>query len=214
MAPEKNNNLEVIDTTGEKILGYIGDFSNAIFAFAITLLVLDIRVPSDTTADNMGSTLLSMWPYYLAFVISFFVIGLFWTVFTRFLKEITHVNGVFNFLLLVFLLFIVIIPFSTSLLSQHLTGLTAMIYAALLACAGYAMTIIRIYSCHHHRLISEKIDSKSIRQSIRFGIFMPLWFTASVGVAYFSPIAAQICWISFTVVHLILRRWMKVKVLV
>jgi uncharacterized membrane protein len=212
MELKKSQNRELNEAGKEKILGYIGDFSNALFAFAITLLIIDISVPAETTADDMGSTLLSMWPYYLAFFISFFVIAQFWLVFIRFLKEIISYNTTFIFLMLVYLFFIVIIPFSTSLLSQHLIGLTAMIYAALLACAGYALVILRIYAYHRHRLIDEKTTPETIRQSIRGGMTMPLWFTATVAVAYFSPVAAQICWISFMVIYQIVWRLIKKKV--
>jgi uncharacterized membrane protein len=211
MAP---GHSEVTDSGSEKTLGYISEFSNGVFAFAITLLILDVRLPADTSEANLGSALVSMWPYYLAFLISFFVIGLFWSVFIRLLKEIIRTDRTFIFLLLVYLLFIVVIPFSTSLLSLHLAKLSAIVYAALMACAGYAQYIIRIYASHNHRLISKKHSPQSIRRGIQLGLIMPVWFTLSVAIAFFSPLGAQISWISFLVVYSFLLRLTKDKSLI
>jgi uncharacterized membrane protein len=60
MAPEHNSDIEVTDPGSEKTLGYISEFSNGIFAFAITLLILDVRLPADTSKADLGSALLSM----------------------------------------------------------------------------------------------------------------------------------------------------------
>jgi len=214
MSLEPVRSTQVNDPDSEKTLGYISEFSNGLFAFAITLLILDIRLPADTTEANLGSALLSMWPYYVAFVISFAVIGLFWTAFIRLFKEIIRSDRTFIWLLLVYLLFIVVIPFSTSLLSLHLTRVSAVVYAALMACAGYAQNIVRIYASHNHRLISEQHDPQSIRRSVRLGMLMPLWFTASAGLAVLSPVAAQISWVFFLVGYSILWRRVKDKTLV
>jgi uncharacterized membrane protein len=214
MAPEHNNDIEVTDSGNEKTLGYISEFSNGIFAFAITLLVLDLRLPAETSKANLGSSLLSMWPNYLAFLISFFVIGLFWSVFIRLFKEIIRTDRNFIFLLLLYLLFIVVIPFSTSLLSLHLATISAVVYAALMACAGYAQNIIRIYASRNHRLISKKHSPQSIRKGIQLGLIMPVWFTVSIAIAFFSPLGAQISWILFLIVYSFLWRFTKDKALI
>jgi uncharacterized membrane protein len=54
-------------------------FSDGVFAIAITLLVLDIKVPRDLPANtSLASALLAQWPAYLAFVTSFATIGIMW----------------------------------------------------------------------------------------------------------------------------------------
>jgi uncharacterized membrane protein len=155
-----------------------------------------------------------MWPYYLAFLISFFVIGLYWSVFIRLYKEIIRTDRTFIFLLLVYLLFIVAIPFSTSLLSLHLTKISAVVYTALMACAGYAQNIIRIYASHNHRLISTKHSRRNIKRGILLGLVMPIWFTLAIAIAFFSPLGAQISWILFLIVNMFLWRFTKDKALI
>ena len=214
MAPQHNSDIEVTDPGSEKTLGYISEFSNGIFAFAITLLILDVRLPAETSKADLGSALLSLWPNYLAFLISFFVIGLFWSAFIRLLREIIRSDRTFIFLLLMYLLFIVVIPFSTSLLSLHLAPISAVVYAALMACAGYAQNIIRVYATRNYRLISKKHSPRSIKRGIQLGLIMPVWFTVSIAIAFFSALGAQISWFLFLIVYSLLWRFTKDKVLV
>ena len=75
----KNNvNLEMSNKNNKEVLKRVIIFSDAVFAFAITLLIVDIRLPTSTVKVNLGPVLMSLWPNYLAFLISFFVINLYW----------------------------------------------------------------------------------------------------------------------------------------
>jgi uncharacterized membrane protein len=214
MTTERVHNEDATDPSNDKTIGYISDFSNGIFAFAITLLILDVRIPLDTSEADLGSALLSNWPNYLAFLISFFVIGMFWVVFTRLFKEIIRSDRNLMWLLLVYMLFIVAIPFTTSLLSLHLTLIPVVIYAALMACAGFMHNFIRIYASRNHRLISKKHSPQSIKRGILLGLTMPIWFSASIAIAFLSPLAAQLSWFLFLVVYSFLLRFVKDKALI
>ena len=78
---------------GERELERIVFFSDAVFAIAITLLVLDIRVPSipqDLAASELPQALAALWPKFLSYIISFVVIGLYcWQVHHRTFRYIT-----------------------------------------------------------------------------------------------------------------------------
>jgi uncharacterized membrane protein len=206
MAPEHDRNLEVIDPENERLQGHISAFSNAVFAFAITLLILDIRLPEGISKADLPSALVSLWPNYMAFLISFFVIGLYWSTYIRLLREISRTDRTLLWLILLFLLFIVIIPFSTYLISQYLTQLTVIIYAAIVACAGFAHTIIRVYAGHNHRLVSEKYSSRHIERNIILSLIAPICFTVSIGIAFLNSLAAQLFWILIFIMHIILGR--------
>ena len=66
-------------------------FSDAVFAIAITLLVLEIRVPPPDTA--LGGELLRLWPSYVAHVVSFLVIGAIWMNHHAMFRHITVADG-------------------------------------------------------------------------------------------------------------------------
>src|SRR5271169_6526713 len=61
----------------EKETARIEAFSDGVFAIAITLLILEIKVPGPAGGD-LALQLLKQWPSYLAFVLSFFFIGIMW----------------------------------------------------------------------------------------------------------------------------------------
>jgi uncharacterized membrane protein len=195
-----------------KIQGYISEFSNGVFAFAITLLVLDLIIPIGTTKANLGSTLVSMWPNYLAFLLSFIIIGLFWSVYIRLLRNIVRTDHRFIMLNLVYLLFIVVVPFSTSLMSLYLSELSVIIYASLMACAGYMQTVMRIYAGVNHRLISAKHSSQYVRRGIMLSLTIPIWFTVSIGIALVSTLTAQISWGVVFIVYTVLVHRFRDKV--
>jgi uncharacterized membrane protein len=114
---------------------------------------------------------------------------------------------------LLYLLFIVVIPFSTSLISLYLGRLSVMVYAGLMACAGYMLTVLRIYAERNHRLISKKHSVQSIRGGVLVGLMMPMWFTISIGVAFFSSLVAQLSWMVALVAHIALVHRLRHRVL-
>jgi len=81
-------------------------FSDGVFAIAITLLVLEIKVPPPNTA--LGAELLNLWPSYLAYVVSFLVIGAIWINHHAMFKHIVRVDGM---LLLLNVLHLMLIAF-------------------------------------------------------------------------------------------------------
>src|SRR5437867_9334610 len=88
-----------------KETGRIEAFSDGVFAIAITLLILDIKIPREISdAATLVKTLRDQWPAYLAYVISFATIGIMWINHHKLLTLITHSDHAF-LLLNTFLLF-------------------------------------------------------------------------------------------------------------
>jgi len=89
-------------------------FSDAVFAIAITLLVIDIRMPEGAAiADghDLAAALWSLLPQFLGFLVSFVVIGSFWISHHRMFRLVRTMDGTLLFLDLLFLLFVAFIPF-------------------------------------------------------------------------------------------------------
>jgi len=137
---------ESINTDHEKIIGRLLSLSDGIFAFAITLLILNIVLPLGTSREEVPQALLSLWPKYLAFLISFVVIGLYWMGHVRPFRYIRRFDKGLLWLNLLFLMFIVLIPFSTSVLSDFEETASVVLYAANMACAGFTATGLWLYS--------------------------------------------------------------------
>jgi uncharacterized membrane protein len=206
VAPEDNRELEERGRDHEKVLGRILTFSDGVFAIAILLLLIDIKLPAGTSTADLGAVLRSLWPNYLAFFISFVVIGLYWIAHVRLFREVVRYSWGLVWLNFLYLLFIVIIPFSTSVLSIHFVKLSAIIYAATIACVGYSNTIMRIYSTKGRRLISSRFGNIYIKNRILLSLIAPTGFVISIGIAFINPFAAQYFWIAMLIIHIIYQR--------
>jgi uncharacterized membrane protein len=206
MALEHDKNRAETRQDNEKVLGRIHAFSDGVFAIAILLLLIDIRLPADTTMANLGSMLIELWPKYLAFLLSFVVIGLYWSAHVRLFREIIRYDQNLIWLNLLFLLFIVSIPFSTSVISISLFKLSGIIYAINMACAGYVHTVLRVYAFRSHRLVSKKHSPSYIRRGILFSLFAPVGFTVSVGITFLNASAATAFWVLIFIVHFLFQR--------
>jgi uncharacterized membrane protein len=197
------------DKSNEKVLGRIFAFSDGVVAIAILLLLIDIKLPADISTAGLGSALRSLWPNYLAFFISFVVIGLYWTAHVRLFREIISFDWVLVWLNMLFLLFIVIIPFATTVVSMHNSRLAIILYAVTITGAGYMNTILRIYSTVNHRLINDKLSVSHIKRGVLLSLVAPIGFTLSIGIVFINISAAQIFWILIAVTHIIFQRKLK-----
>src|SRR6478672_11723927 len=99
-------------------------FSDAIFAIAITLLVIEIKVPEldrhTATDDQLAHSLGEMIPKFIGFFVSFIIIGLYWTIHHRMFGYVINYTRRMLWLNLLFLLGIVLMPFSTAFYSAYI----------------------------------------------------------------------------------------------
>jgi len=120
-------------------------FSDAVFAIAITLLIIDVRVPAlpeDATADQLLKALGSTVPAVFAYALSFATIGLYWLSHWRRYRFIARVDERVVGLNLVLLGLVAFIPFPTSVIGEHGDLVPAVIFYALAqAAAGIAGTL-------------------------------------------------------------------------
>jgi TMEM175 potassium channel family protein len=124
-------------------------FSDAVFAIAITLLALELRLPEGIVAgdDALWRAILGLWPRYLSFLVSFLVIGLFWIGHHRMFRLINRFDDALLWINLLFLMCIVVIPYPTSVLGEHPgTRPAVILYAGILATTGLLQTGIWLYA--------------------------------------------------------------------
>lgn len=191
---------ERISPDHEKILGRLLSLSDGIFAFAITLLILNIVLPYGTSRAEVPQALLALWPKYLAFLISFVVIGLYWIVHVRQFRVIRKYDTGLLWLNLLFLMFIILIPFSTSVLSDFEETASVVLYAANMACAGFTATALWLYVTRR-KLVDAKLGPAWVRRGIITNLIAPGWFALSIGLAFINPNLAVYSWLLIGVAH-------------
>ena len=97
--------------------GRLETFADGVFAIAITLLVLGIRVPGAT--EDLAQALGAQWPSFFAYAVSFLTIGIMWVQHHRLFTVIGRSNPSFAMINVVFLMFIAFVPYPTEVLAQH-----------------------------------------------------------------------------------------------
>jgi uncharacterized membrane protein len=188
----------------------IVNLSDGVFAIAITLLVLDIRVPAipeGMVATQLPTALFSLWPKYLGYVLSFAVISTLWVVHHSIFRSIREYDRGLLYLNFLFLMFVAFVPFPTSLLGEYGDHrLPVAIYAGTLALGRLLLTTIHWYSTRNDRLIDEAQDPREVRFYLIRGLAMPVIFLLSIGVSFFSVSAAIWSWVAMIVVDAVVLR--------
>ncbi|MFN8495059.1 MAG: TMEM175 family protein [Caldilineaceae bacterium] len=180
-------------------------FSDAVFAIAITLLALEIRLPElpeNVSNAAMLAALGSIWPKYLSFVISFLVIGSYWIVHHRIFRNVRHYDGRLMLLNLLLLMAVSFVPFPTALLGEHANQVSTILYAFTMAWVGCLTTAIFAYASAGGRLLEEPLAPSEFRQRLLRALIAPLVFLFSVGVAFWNPNWAQYSWLLIAILSL------------
>jgi uncharacterized membrane protein len=140
-------------------------FSDAVFAIAITLLIIEIKVPHllpEYTNLEVMHAYLELMPKFLGFFVSFFFVGLYWTVHHQLMNYLINYNPKLVWLNLLFLLSIVLFPFSTALDSEY-TGQNFitpfLIYTLNVLFAGGMIAVLWGYISNAKHQLSEGLEN-------------------------------------------------------
>ncbi len=95
--------------------------SDAVFAIAMTLLILDLKVPTELGTDTLGAALRHKGHEWISFAVTFGIASLFWVLQHRVFELLENVGGGSTVLTFVFLGFVTTLPFSTALWGHHIS---------------------------------------------------------------------------------------------
>jgi uncharacterized membrane protein len=177
----------------EKETGRVEGFSDHVFAIAMTLLVIEIKIPSQeqVAAEGLAQALAALWPSYLAFLTSFITILVIWVhhhwIFGL-ISRIDHPSLYMNGLLLLFVAFV---PFPTALIAEYSlhpdARVAANLYTGTFLAISLAFDVLWRYTSK--RLLSsnptgeKREEAAQITKQYRFG--PPLYF-ATFGLSFVS----------------------------
>jgi uncharacterized membrane protein len=188
----------------------IVNLSDGVFAIAITLLVLDIRppdIPQNMVSSQLPGVLLSLWPKYLGYVLSFVGISAFWLIHHSIFRPIRSYDRVLLYLNFLFLMVVAFLPFPTSLLGEYGDHqLPVAIYAATLAVGRLLLTALHWYSTRNDRLLDEPQDPATVRFFLKRGLTIPAIFLLSIVVSFFSVSVAICSWLVMLAVDAVVIR--------
>ena len=173
-------------------------FSDAVFAIAITLLALEIRLPETEGLLNnaeLVSQLSGMWHEYLAYIISFLVIGTFWMAHHRKYRYIKRYDDRLLFLNLLMLMVIAFIPFPSSIISKYPDRSATIFYALTMVMAGVLLAGNWWYASHNNRLVDPDMDAKQRKRQFISPLLTSAIFLLSIGIAFLDETLARVSWL-------------------
>jgi uncharacterized membrane protein len=181
-------------------------FSDAVFAIALTLLVLDIRLPEGSEGDDLLPALLALWPQFFAYVLSFVIIALNWIIHHRKFRVIERFDTALLWINLVLLMFIALVPFPTSVLSDTGETPAVVLYALTVSMLSILQGLLWWYA-KRRGFVSADVDEQLSRYVLLSILPAPLVFLASIPVAILvAPDWAMYSWFLIFPVSVLIDR--------
>jgi uncharacterized membrane protein len=170
-------------------------FTDGVFAIAITVLVLSLDVPPDLADEDLHDHLIDAWPQLFAYFLSFAVIGRFWIAHHEVFSMLHDFDRRLMALNLVYLSMVVLIPFPTELLGEFGSETDSVVlYAAVVGTAALLSWAL-LRAGLRFGLVEPQARARA--GPISAGMLRPaLVFYASIPVAFVSPLAGQLFWLT------------------
>lgn len=179
-------------SVGAKETARVEVFSDGVFAIAVTLLSLELRVPHGA-GRGLAAAIAHEWPGFLAFVTSFATVAIMWINHHRLFMQIRRVDHGLLLWNSFLLMAIALVPFSNALVAEYLgrpgQETAAMIYAATFVIVTALFNLVWRHSTHH-ALVEPEMHGRAIRRINRQYGFGPPLYVVSFVIALFSAIAS------------------------
>jgi uncharacterized membrane protein len=166
-------------------------FADGVMAIAITLLILEVRVPP-TDGRSLTTKLAAEWPSYAGYVVSFLTIGIIWVNHHQMFKLIARVTHGFLMLNVIFLMTIAFLPFPTALVADYIrvpddrTAATV-VYGLTMVAIAIMFNVVWRSASRGGRLLVAGVDQAGLDRISRSYLGGPIAYTLATLVALFSP---------------------------
>jgi uncharacterized membrane protein len=184
-------------------------FSDGVIAIAITLLVLEIRVPhiEDASPGALWQALRDLWPNYVGYIISFAIIGIMWANHHTIFRYIVRTDHYLILTNLLFLFFLATIPFPTALMAEYL-GHPAERVGIIVYCGWFVLTALSYNLLWHYaaggsRLIDPEADPAAVRTiTSRFRMGPPAYGMAFL-LAFVNTSASLVVLLALALIYVL-----------
>ena len=185
-------------------------FSDGVFAIAITLLILEVKIPHVQEVDpgSLARQLQHLWPSYGAYVLSFVMIGIYWANHHYICRYFVRSDHAFNLLHVLFLMCVSFIPFPTAILGQYVThpearSAAVALYALGMLLPAAAWLLIWLYASRGHRLLEPDLDPGFVARLTRQSIISNLLYVGALAVALWLPLVSLAICVGLTLLYLL-----------
>ncbi|HTW39830.1 MAG TPA: TMEM175 family protein [Thermoplasmata archaeon] len=183
--------------------GRILALSDGVFAFAMTLLVISLIVPTTigsppvpiTTSHQLSLALLRDWGSIVGFVFAFVMIGVWWIVHNRTFQYIARYDSPLVWINMMILIQVSLMPFVMGVYNAY-SGYQAAIvlFAGIQVTLGLTNALLWEYA-HRRGLLKKGIPEAVTDYYTKRGLLVSVVFAISIGVSFYSAALAELCWI-------------------
>ena len=181
-------------------------FSDAVFAFAITLLVLGITLPAfrtPPTEEQLRHAILELWPNLIAYALSFAVIGIMWQNHHALFRVVTRIDRKTVAMNLLLLAGTVFIPFATTVLGTYpAMHVSTFLYGAVLSYTGTIYNIMLNYLIET-KAFAHSVTPEILADSRRAFLTGMLTYYAAMLLALWLPVVSFAAYIAIALYYLI-----------
>jgi TMEM175 potassium channel family protein len=189
-------------------LEHVTSFADAIFAFSITFMAITINIPNlaqNLTQAQVIDKLSESLPEFEIYVISFFMIGIYWIAYHQIFNHIVGSHQITTWLTLVFLFFITLIPLATNTqIGYGSYQIVFVLYALVLTIAGALLTIIWLHATKN-KLINQNMTQIEIHCVLLESTLSPAVFLLSILVSFIDLQIAYYFWLVIIPAKIVLR---------
>ncbi len=175
-------------------------FTDAVFAIAMTLLVVSIEPPTLTgdpkSPSVMGEALQELWPEIFSFFLAFLLLARYWLAHHALASTLDHIDRTLAGLTLCYLAFVAFLPFPTALVGEYESNaVSSMLFAAGLTIISGLETVMLWHAMRSGLTRTWPVPRPAYRHALLQSALPVLLLAASVPVAVASTIAATVMWI-------------------
>jgi uncharacterized membrane protein len=185
----------------------IETLADGIFAISMTLLVLGLTIPpakGGNPDEILRGYLHDDWRDLFNFIKSFLLLAIFWIIHHRQFHSLRRADENFLWLNIFFLMFIVLVPFSTTVESEYSNiQLAVLIFHTNLLAIGICSYLITAYAMVGHRLISMDVSQLQISRARKRSMVVPGTALLAIGISFISPTWSSL---AYLLIPLIIRR--------
>lgn len=187
----------------------LGALSDGVFAIAMTLLVLDLKLP-DGNLEDFRQVWVDASQKFDYWIISFLVIGASWVLHHDVLSLLKRTNTLFLWLNLIFLMFIAFMPWPTWLLGIYGDEpLAVVLFSGVIGMAGFMIAIQWFYAARGSRLTDKGVNLKTMKATTFLILRIPLVAVISIALAFVNTHLALWIWVLHAVLGYVIRRAFK-----
>jgi uncharacterized membrane protein len=176
--------------------GRLEAFSDGVIAIIITIMVLELKIPHESSV----AALMPILPVFLSYTLSFIFVGIYWNNHHHLLQAVHHVNGRILWANMHLLFWLSLVPFVTGWMGEnHFAAWPVAMYGVVLLLAGFAFNMLSRSLIKHHG--SQSVLSKAMGKDFK-GTLSLLAYLVAIPTAFYST------WISGALYILVAVMWL------